>query len=141
MTVDARGTHALAGRQPKVAYFGQRVGVDLPQSAARRAHGPSSHGPDRSRPRATVRNNAASGQLVGRWTRMRAMRSITRAPILIRRSRIVANSAVASGLVRGIAARKLPGKTVWVSSGPWGSALHYEHCISGIGLPRQPFSR
>jgi hypothetical protein len=36
---------------------------------------------------------------------MRAMCSITRAPILIRRFRIVANSALASGLVRGIATR------------------------------------
>ena len=36
---------------------------------------------------------------------MRAMCSITGAPILIRRSRIVANSAVARGLVCGIAAR------------------------------------
>jgi hypothetical protein len=51
------------------------------------------------RPSATVRNNAASGQLVGSWTRMRAMCSITRAPILIRRSRMVANSQLASGLV------------------------------------------
>jgi len=33
------------------------------------------------------------------------MCSMTRAPILIRRSRIVANSAVASGLVFGMAAR------------------------------------
>jgi len=52
-----------------------------------------------------ARNNAPSGQLVGNWTRMRAMCSMTRAPILIRRSRIVANSAVASGLVFGMAAR------------------------------------
>jgi hypothetical protein len=37
--------------------------------------------------------------------RMRAMCSITRAPILIRRSRIVVNSALASGSVCGIAAR------------------------------------
>jgi hypothetical protein len=37
--------------------------------------------------------------------RMRATCSITRAPILIRRSRIVANSAPASGRVQGIAAR------------------------------------
>jgi hypothetical protein len=36
---------------------------------------------------------------------MRAMCSITRALILIRRSRIVANSAVASASVRAIAAR------------------------------------
>jgi len=41
-----------------------------------------------------VRNTAASGQLVGSWTRMRAMCSITRAPILIRCSRIVSKSAV-----------------------------------------------
>ena len=36
--------------------------------------------------------------------RMRAVCSVTRAPILIRRSRMVANSALASGLVCGIAA-------------------------------------
>src|SRR5580692_10738445 len=68
-------------------------------------HGPAAHGPDGMRPSATARNNARSGQLVGSWTRMRAMCSITRAPILIRRSRIVANSALASGSVLGIAAR------------------------------------
>jgi CRP/FNR family transcriptional regulator, cyclic AMP receptor protein len=39
---------------------------------------------------------------------MRAMCSITRAPILIRRSRIVANSAPASGLVRGMAKEGRP---------------------------------
>src|ERR1700722_10069620 len=69
------------------------------------AYGPAAHGPDGIRPSATARNNARSGQLVGSWTRMRAMCSITRAPILIRRSRIVANSALASGSVFGIAAR------------------------------------
>src|SRR5207302_4952144 len=56
------------------------------------AHCPAVHGPDGMRPSATVRNSALSGQLVGSWTRMRAMCSITRAPILIRRSRMVANS-------------------------------------------------
>jgi hypothetical protein len=34
-----------------------------------------------------VRNNSPSEQLVGRWMRMRAMCSITRAPIFIRRPR------------------------------------------------------
>jgi hypothetical protein len=43
------------------------------------AHDPAAHGPDRSRPSATARDNAPSGQLVGSWTRMRAIRSITRA--------------------------------------------------------------
>jgi hypothetical protein len=38
------------------------------------------------------------------------MSSITRAPILIKRSRIVANSAVASGSVFGIAARTFEGE-------------------------------
>jgi hypothetical protein len=38
---------------------------------------------------------------------MRAVCSITRAPILIRRSRMVANSALATGLVCGMAARGL----------------------------------
>src|SRR5271168_2871421 len=83
----------------------RRVWVDLPRWRLIGAHGPAAHGPDRMRPRATVRNNVPSGQLVGSWTRMRAMCSITRAPILIRRSRIVTNSQRASGLVRGIAAR------------------------------------
>src|SRR4051794_14442719 len=40
------------------------------------AHGPAVQGPDRMRPSATVRNSVASGQLVGSWTRMRAMYSI-----------------------------------------------------------------
>src|ERR1700759_2779890 len=83
----------------------RRVWVDLPPWRLVGAHGPAAHGPDRMRPSATVRNNAPSGQLVGSWTRMRAMCSITRAPILIRRSGIVANSLLAGGLVRGIAAR------------------------------------
>ena len=69
------------------------------------ARSPAAHGPDGMRPSATVRNSAPSGQLVGSWTRMRAMCSITRAPILIRRSRMVANSHLASGLACGIAAR------------------------------------
>ena len=77
----------------------QRVGVDLPRSAARRGTRPRGSWAGSVRPIATVRNNAPSGQLVGSWTRMRAICSITRAPILIRRSRIVANSAPASGLV------------------------------------------
>jgi SOS response associated peptidase (SRAP) len=54
---------------------------------------------------ATARNSAPSGQLVGNWTRMRAICSITRAPILTRRSRSVANSQRASGFVCGIAER------------------------------------
>jgi hypothetical protein len=45
-------------------------------------------------PSATVRNSAPSGQLVGNWMRMRAACSMMRAPILIRRSRMVANSAL-----------------------------------------------
>src|ERR1700686_1475661 len=49
------------------------------------AYGPAAHGPDGIRPSATARNNARSGQLVGSWTRMRAMGSITRPPILMGR--------------------------------------------------------
>ena len=51
-------------------------------------------GPDRIRPSARVWNNTPSGQPVGSWMRMRAMSSITCAPISIKRSRSVANSAV-----------------------------------------------
>src|SRR3979411_3357197 len=69
------------------------------------ARGPAAHGPDRSRPSATVRNNAPSGQLVGSWLWIRALCSTTRAPILIRPSRMVANAPLASGFALGIAAR------------------------------------
>src|SRR6267154_5165801 len=80
--------------------------VDLPSSAGSAGRTvPAAHGADGMMPRATVRNSAPSGQLVGSWMRMRARCSITRAPILIRRSRMVANSANASGSVCGIAAR------------------------------------
>src|SRR6201982_4263915 len=80
-------------------------GVDLPCRRFVGAHSPAAYGPDGMRPRARQRNSAASGQLVGSWTRIRAMCSITRAPILIRRCRMVAYSALASGLAFGIAAR------------------------------------
>src|ERR1700758_5055311 len=80
-------------------------GVDLPCRRLGGAHSPAAYGPDGMRPRATYRNSAASGQLVGSCTRIRARCSITRAPILIRRSRMVANSHFASGFAWGIAAR------------------------------------
>jgi hypothetical protein len=54
------------------------------------ARGPAAHGPDGISPSATARKSVPSRQLVGSCTRMRAMCSITRAPILMRRSRIVA---------------------------------------------------
>src|SRR5215469_2556796 len=83
------------------------LGIDVPWSAVGRAPGPSAHGPHGMKESATVRNSDRSGQLEGRCMRMRAACSITRAPILIRRSRIVANSALASELVWGMAARTL----------------------------------
>jgi hypothetical protein len=49
---------------------------------------------------ATDRNSAPSGQLVGSCTRIRAICSITRAPILIRRSRTIANSREAVAHLR-----------------------------------------
>src|SRR5579859_4612818 len=79
----------------------QRVWVDLPLLAAHGAQCPAAHGADGMMPSATMRNSAPSGQLVGNWMRMRASCSMMRAPILIRRSRMVANSALASGSVRG----------------------------------------
>ena len=39
----------------------RRVWVDLPRWRLIGAHGPAPHGPDRMRPRATVRNNVPSG--------------------------------------------------------------------------------
>jgi hypothetical protein len=72
----------------------QRLGLICRDRRRVRAHGPAAHGPEGIRRSATARNSARSGQLDGSFRRMRAMCSITRAPILIRRSRIVANSAV-----------------------------------------------
>src|ERR1700746_1277108 len=80
-----------------------RFGLIGPDGRASRAHGPAAHGPHGMMLSAAVRNNARSGQLEGKCMRMRAACSITRAPILIRRSRIVANSALASELVFGMA--------------------------------------
>src|SRR5215472_4251778 len=51
------------------------------------------------------RNNALTGQLVGKWMRMRATCSITFAPIFRSRSLIVANSALARGSDFGMADR------------------------------------
>jgi hypothetical protein len=69
-----------------------------------------------------------SGKCVGSWTRMRATCSITRAPILFRRSRIVANSLPASGW-RPPAGRAAP--------------LHdldlLEHEVKPIERAQQPF--
>jgi hypothetical protein len=69
--------------------------------------------------RATVRNNAPSGQLVGSWTRMRAMCSIKRAPILIRRSHrhrraVRHQSWRPQRFHRASAAGKLHGHRSWV---------------------------
>src|ERR1700719_62992 len=77
------------------------LGIDLPRRRLVGARSPVAQGPDGIRPSATARNSAPSGQLVGNWTRMRAICSITRAPILISRSRSVANSQRASGLAVG----------------------------------------
>src|SRR5215510_6618797 len=54
-----------------------------------------------AKPAASWANAVRSGQLVGRWTRMRAVCSMTRAPILINRWRSVVTSARASGLIAG----------------------------------------
>ena len=97
----------------------QRVGIDLPLLAPGRAHGPAVPGQDGIRPSAMSRNNAPSVQLVGSWMRMRAVCSIMRAPILMSRCRILANSHLASGLVCRIAARTLcisQNAAVWSTS-------------------------
>jgi hypothetical protein len=57
------------------------------------ARSPAAHPLDDARRSATARNNAPFGNLVGSRMRMRAACSITRSPILIRHSRMVANSA------------------------------------------------
>ena len=77
----------------------QRVGVDLPLAAALRGDDPAGYDAPGIRPHAICRNSARSGHDVGRWMRMRATCSITRAPIFMRRSRMVLNSAFASGFV------------------------------------------
>jgi hypothetical protein len=93
------------------------------------------------RPSATARNNARSGQLVGSWMRMRAMCSITRAPILIRRSRSVANSQRASGFVCGIAERTQcisQNAAVWSASRTWLAVALFMPASSDFkGLPLQ----
>src|SRR4029077_12636538 len=81
------------------------LGIDVPWSAVGRAHGATAHGPHGMKESASLRSSDRAGQLEGRCMRMRAVLSITRAPTLIRRSRIVATSALASELVWGIAAR------------------------------------
>src|SRR5258708_7976018 len=68
------------------------------------ARSPAAH-PLGARRSATARHKRPSEQLVGNWMRMRAMGSINRAPILIKRSRMVANSAFAIGSVCGMASR------------------------------------
>src|SRR5271154_2025641 len=85
--------------------YATRLGLICPDGRRQGHMAPAAHGPHGMRESATVRNNARSGQLEGRCMRMRAACSITRAPILIRRCLIVVNSALASGLVCGIAAR------------------------------------
>ena len=79
----------------------QRVGIDLPLSAARRGTQPRGSWAGRHEAERDGSEQRSSGQLVGSWTRMRAMCSITRAPILIRRSRIVANSHWRAGSSAG----------------------------------------
>jgi hypothetical protein len=81
------------------------LGIDLPVSAAHRARSPAAHGPDGMRPSATARNTTRSRQLVGSWTRMRAMCSKTRAPILITRYRLVKPGI---GVARADAGGRLP---------------------------------
>ena len=63
------------------------------------------HGPVAAKRPASNRKIAASGQAVGNQIRMRAVLSTTRAAILIKRSRNVANSAVLQDERLGAAAR------------------------------------
>jgi hypothetical protein len=105
----------MSARHARADGRSDRTGVPPTHSAtrlgliclARRRIGaqcPAAH-PDGARRSAIARNKRASGKLVGNWMRMRAACSITRAPILNRRSRMVANSAFASGSVFGMASR------------------------------------
>jgi len=68
---------------------------------------PGFHGPAAAKRPASKRKIAASGQAVGNQTRMRAVPSTTRAAILIKRSRNVANSAVFQHERLGAAARRV----------------------------------
>src|SRR5262245_18665236 len=75
------------------------LGVGLPLRRLVGHQGPGAQGGAAISSRATPRKRTRLGQLAGRWMRMRAMCSMTRAPILIKRSRMVANSALARWLV------------------------------------------
>src|SRR5512133_3582803 len=68
---------------------------------------PVRQGPAGRQPRTREANRAASGQAAVKAMRTRVAVSMIRAPILIRRSRRVVNSAVASGCGRGMASRTL----------------------------------
>ena len=99
------------------------------------SQGPAAYGPDGMKPSATQRNSAASGQLVGSWTRIRARCSITRAPILTRRSLMVANSHLASGFAprdRGAHAMHQPER---------GGVEDEPHLIGGRAVTRHAIRR
>src|ERR1700682_2923429 len=68
-------------------------------------NGPAVYGPVGIRAAAMWRKSAASGQAAAKARRTRAAVSMTRAPSLRRRKRMVVNSAVASACVAGVASR------------------------------------
>jgi len=71
------------------------------------AHRPDLYGPTAAKRPASKRKSILSGQAEGSRMRIRATPSLTRAAILIRRRRRVANSATAQGEAAGAAARRL----------------------------------
>ena len=78
-------------------------GFGVEGARIRGARCPGGLGPKAARRPASSRNRAASGQADAKWMRMRAAFSTTRAPILSRRALRIANSAQASGILRGTA--------------------------------------
>ena len=81
-------------------------GFGVERARVRGARRPGDQGPEAARRPASRRNRAASGQAEAKWMRMRAAFSTTRAPILSRLCLRVANSAQASGILRGTASRR-----------------------------------
>jgi len=80
--------------------------VEVDETKHGGASGPVGLGPAGWRLRARPVNRAASGQAAAKASRTREAVSVTRAAILIRRSRRVVNSAVASGCSWGMASRR-----------------------------------
>src|SRR6185312_7416266 len=72
-----------------------------------RGTGPVRQGPAGRQPRTSPVNRTASGQAAVKAMRTRVAVSVIQAPILIRPSRRVLNSAVARGCGRGMALRTI----------------------------------